>query len=47
MTLGRMKKRSFRLFAVLIAMLFLHIIRIAYWQIARGNEMKEAMSQHQ
>lgn len=47
MTLGRMKKRSFRLFAVLIAMLFLLIIRIAYWQIARGNEMKEAVLQQQ
>ena len=47
MTLGGMKKRSFRLFAVLIALLAILILRVAYWQIVRGNEMKEAVLQQQ
>lgn len=47
MTLSRMKKRSVRLFAVLVILLAILICRIAYWQVVRGNEMKEAVLRQQ
>lgn len=47
MTLGKMKKRSLRLFAVLIALLTVLVGRIAYWQVVRGGEMKEIVLRQQ
>lgn len=47
MTLGKMKKRSLRLFAVLIALLVVLVGRIAYWQVVRGGEMKEIVLRQQ
>ncbi len=42
-----MKKRSLVLFAVLIGLLAALICRIGYWQIVKGNEMKEAVLRQQ
>lgn len=47
MTLGRMKKRSLRLLILLVLVLAALVIRIGYWQIVRGNEMKEAVMRQQ
>ncbi len=47
MTLGKMKKRTLRLFAVLLAVLAALICRVGYWQIVRGGEMKEAVLRQQ
>lgn len=47
MTLGKMKKRSLVLFALLALALCALIFRIGYWQIVRGNEMKEAVLRQQ
>lgn len=47
MTLGKMKKRSLRLFAVLVVLLAALICRIGYWQVVRGGEMKEAVLRQQ
>lgn len=47
MTLGRMKKRSLRLLVLLVLVLVALVIRIGYWQIVRGNEMKEAVMRQQ
>ena len=47
MTLGKMKRRSLVLFALLVFALGALIFRIGYWQIARGNEMKEAVLRQQ
>ncbi len=47
MTLGKIKKRSLRLFAVLIALLTILVGRIAYWQVVRGGEMKEIVLRQQ
>lgn len=47
MTLGKMKKRSLGLFAVLIALLVGLIGRVAYWQVVRGSEMKEIVLRQQ
>lgn len=47
MTLGRMKKRSLILLALLVLLLAALVVRIGYWQIIRGNEMKEAVLRQQ
>ena len=47
MTLGKMKKRSLRLFAVLISLLLILVGRVGYWQIIRGGEMKEVVLRQQ
>lgn len=47
MTLGKMKRRSLVLFALLATVLGALIFRIGYWQIVRGNEMKEAVLRQQ
>ncbi len=47
MTLGKMKKRSVRLFAAFVALMFILILRIGYWQIIKGSEMKEAVLRQQ
>ncbi len=47
MTLGKMKKRSLCLFAVLVTLLVVLIGRIAYWQVVRGSEMKEIVLRQQ
>ena len=45
-TLGKMRKRAFRFFIVLIAVLLLLSARIFYWQVIRGDELRErAVSQ--
>lgn len=47
MTLGRMKKRSLILLALLVLLLAALVVRIGYWQLVRGNEMKEAVLRQQ
>ncbi len=47
MTLGKMKRRSLVLFALLATVLGALVFRIGYWQIVRGNEMKEAVLRQQ
>lgn len=47
MTLGRMKKRSLILLALLVLLLAALVVRIGYWQLIRGNEMKEAVLRQQ
>lgn len=47
MTLGKMKRRSLVLFALMATVLGALIFRIGYWQIVRGNEMKEAVLRQQ
>lgn len=47
MTLSKMKKRSLVLFAFMVVFLVVLIVRIGYWQIVRGNEMKEAVLRQQ
>lgn len=47
MTLSKMKKRSLVLFGLLIVVLGALIFRIGYWQIVRGNEMREAVLRQQ
>lgn len=47
MTLGKMKKRSQRLLVLLVVILAALIVRIGYWQIIRGNEMREAVLRQQ
>lgn len=47
MTLGKMKRRSLVLFALMAVVLGALIFRIGYWQIVRGNEMKEAVLRQQ
>lgn len=47
MTLGKMKKRSRVLFIFLFAIFGLLILRMGYWQVVRGNEMKEAVLRQQ
>ena len=47
MTLGKMKKRSLRLLVLLVVVLAALIIRIGYWQLVRGNEMKDAVLRQQ
>lgn len=47
MTLGKMKRRSLVLFALMVIALGALIFRIGYWQVVRGNEMKEAVLRQQ
>ena len=47
MTLGKMKRRSLVLFALMAVVLGALIFRIGYWQIVRGNDMKEAVLRQQ
>ncbi len=47
MTLGKMRKRSIRLFVFFLALLVIIISRLFYWQIVRGNQMKEAAERQQ
>ncbi len=47
MTFGKMKKRSVRLFIVFLACFALLILRLGYWQIVRGSQMKEAAERQQ
>ena len=47
MTLGKMKRRSLVLFALMGVAIGALIIRLGYWQIVRGNEMKEAVLRQQ
>ncbi len=42
-----MKKRALVLFVVLIGLLAALVCRIGYWQVVRGNEMKEAVLRQQ
>ena len=47
MTLGKMRKRSIRLFVFFMALLVIIISRLFYWQVVRGNQMKEAAERQQ
>ena len=47
MTLSQMKRRSLCVFAFLAVVLGALVFRIGYWQIVRGNEMKEAVLRQQ
>ena len=47
MTLGRIKKRSWILFAIMTVCLLVLIFRLGYWQVVRGNEMKDAVIRQQ
>lgn len=47
MTLGKIKKRALVLFVLMTAALALLILRLGYWQVVRGNEMKDAVIRQQ
>lgn len=47
MTLGKIKFRSWILFALLIVAFGILIGRIGYWQIVKGDEMKDAVARQQ
>ncbi len=45
--LTTMKKRARVIFTVMVALLLLLILRVAYWQLIRGDEMKAAVEKQQ
>lgn len=47
MTVSKMKKRAFVIFTFIAIVLFVLIIRVGYWQIIRGEELKEAVMRQQ
>ncbi len=47
MTLGKIKKRALVLFALMTVALLALILRLGYWQVVRGNEMKDAVIRQQ
>ena len=47
MTMGMMRKRSIRMFVFFTILLALIISRLFYWQIVKGNQMKEAAERQQ
>ena len=47
MTLGKMRKRSVILFFVFLVLLVTIIFRLFYWQIVKGNQMKELAERQQ
>ena len=47
MTLGRMRRRSIILFVCFMALLVIIISRLFYWQVVKGNQLKEAAERQQ
>jgi len=47
MTLNKMRKRAFVIFTLIVLALVGLVIRIGYWQIIRGEELKEAVLRQQ
>ena len=47
MTLGKMRRRSVRLFFVFSVLLVAIIFRLFYWQVVKGNQMKELAERQQ
>ena len=47
MTVSKMKKRALLIYALIALLLFALIIRIGYWQIVRGEELKDAVMRQQ
>jgi len=47
MTLGKMKKRTVRLFSFFMMAMLVLVIRLGYWQIFKASQMKEAAERQQ
>lgn len=47
MNLNRIKKRAWIFIGILVFILFLLILRVAYWQLVRGEELKNAAIEQQ
>ena len=47
MTVSKMRKRAFVIFTLIALVLFALIIRIGYWQVIRGEELKDAVMRQQ
>ncbi len=47
MTLAKIKKRSWLIFALFVLAFGALVLRIGYWQIVRGDEMKDAVARQQ
>ena len=47
MTISQMRKRAFMIFVLIASVLLALIVRVGYWQIIRGEELKEAVMRQQ
>lgn len=47
MTISQMRKRAFIIFLLIASVLLALIVRVGYWQIIRGEELKEAVMRQQ